>query len=450
MKSLIILSLLFMYGLSFAQIQWQESGIPVRQGENIEWSGTSLSTTDGNLVCIWSDTRNGTRGIFAQKISPDGVFLWEDEGIEVNDGEYIQDFPVAIATENNDVIIVWWNLTDWNMLEIRAQKIDAIGSLQWDSEGLLLFSNEYILPNIHIINDDSDGALIFWNTNSTELLGLHILNNGSIAPGWNINGNQIITQYLYYLDIIADGYGGAVIAYRTGNYPDYDLDMQRVDGSGILLWGDNGTSLCNEDNNQDRVTISTNNDGIYYFFWRDYRNNPFYDIYMQKVDQDGNKFWPEDLLLQENIYANQIKSVMGNDGYPIICWRSSEHIYAQKIDSNGNILWEPNGLPICLYEDCSYFDLQPDNYNGCWITWERCIYPNTDIYIQHVNNSGTIMLEENGMSVCSADYKRVWPVINTLNNDEIFISWEDWRTGSASLYSQIVNFDGIIQLPENG
>ena len=243
MKYLIISLLLVIYSLSFAQIQWQENGIPVRQGENIDWNGTSVSLADGNLVCIWTDTRNGDRGIFAQKMSPDGELLWVDQGIEVNDAVSIQDFPVAIATENNDIIIAWWNLIDWNMLELRAQKIDAIGNLQWDSEGLLLFSNESILHDIHIINDDSNGALIFWNTNSTELLGLHILNDGSIAPGWNVNGNQIITQYHYYLDIIADGYGGAVLAYRTGSYPDYDLDMQRVDGLGNLLWGDNGISL---------------------------------------------------------------------------------------------------------------------------------------------------------------------------------------------------------------
>jgi hypothetical protein len=445
MKSLIISLLLLIYSLSFAQIQWQENGVPVRQGENIVWSGTSVSLADGNLVCIWSDTRNGDRGIYAQKMSPDGELLWADEGIEVNDAVSIQDFPVAITTENNDVIIAWWNLIDWNMLELRAQKIDAIGNLQWDGEGLLLFSNESILHDIHIINDDSDGVLIFWNTNGPELLGLHILNDGSIAPGWNINGNQIITQYHNYLDIIADGYGGAVLSWTNSN----DLYMQRVDGSGILLWGDNGTSLCNEDDIQDRVTISTNNDGIYYFFWRDYRNSSV-NIYMQKVDQDGNKLWLDDLLLQGSIYANQIKSVMGNEGYPIICWSSNGHIYAQKIDSNGNILWELNGLPICLDEYCSYFDLQSDNYNGCWITWDRWFYPNANIYIQHVNGSGTILLEENGMSICSADYTRGCPVINTSNNDEIFISWEDWRTGSASLYSQIINFDGIIQLPENG
>ena len=171
---------------------------------------------------------------------------------------------------------------------------------------------------------------------------------------------------------------------------------------------------------------------------------------MQKVDQTGNKLWIDDLLLQGSIYPGKIKSVMGNDGYPIVCWSSNEHIYSQKIDGYGNILWEPNGLPICLDESCYSFDLQPDNFSGCWITWDRYSYPNAYIYIQHINSNGTILLEENGMCICSTYCPSGWPVINNSNNDEIYISWEDWRTGSASLYSQIINFDGIIQLPENG
>ncbi|MCK4311966.1 MAG: hypothetical protein KAW88_04450, partial [Candidatus Cloacimonetes bacterium] len=162
MKFLFISLLLFIYGLSFAQIQWQNNGIPVRHGENIKWSGTTVTCDDGNLVCIWSDTRNGDSGIFAQKMSLDGVLFWGDEGIEINDAEKVQDSPVATSVDNNFVIVAWKNFQDWDNMEVRAQKIDANGDLVWDIEGILLGFYNDIEAKIYIVNDGADGALIFW------------------------------------------------------------------------------------------------------------------------------------------------------------------------------------------------------------------------------------------------------------------------------------------------
>ncbi len=455
MKYFIISLVIIMHSLIFAQIQWQENGVPVRQGENIKWNGTTVTSDDGNQVCIWSDTRNGGSGIFAQKMNPEGVLFWGDEGIEVNDTENVQDFPVATTVDNNYVIVAWKNFQDWDNMEVRAQKIDADGNLLWDGEGILLgFYYEYeIEAKIYIVNDGTDGALIFWESGSfpsSSLYGIHILGDGSIAQGWEINGNLIVPSFhSSLLDIIADGYGGAVLSW-IDNY--YDLYMQRVDGSGNLLWGTNGTILC--DDPHWYVTISTDNNGIYYFFWIDLRNYPQRSIYMQKVDQDGNILWAEDELIHQNSSLGRIKSVIGNDGYPIICWEKEANyhieLHAQKIDNNGNILWDSTGLPICINERCWNVNLIADNYEGCWITWKMGDVPNNEIYIQHVNSTGAILLEENGMLICSANNYLWLPKINNTIDDKIFISWGDNRGGSTGIYLQILNDDGQIQLAENG
>ena len=131
MKYFIISLLIIIPSLIFAQIQWQENGIPVRHGENIDWPGISVSTTDGNLVCVWSDTRNGDRGIFAQKMNSDGVHLWGEEGIEVNDAEKIQDYPYAVSVENNAVIVAWRDYRYENAGDIFVQKGDKKCALDY-------------------------------------------------------------------------------------------------------------------------------------------------------------------------------------------------------------------------------------------------------------------------------------------------------------------------------
>jgi len=47
-----------------AQYDWRDNGLPVRQGVHIEWQRSADSGADGNLIFVWSDTRNGGRDVF--------------------------------------------------------------------------------------------------------------------------------------------------------------------------------------------------------------------------------------------------------------------------------------------------------------------------------------------------------------------------------------------------
>ena len=48
---------------------WQENGIPIRQGVHIEWQRTLCPGESGSMIFVWSDTRYGSRNVFAQKRS---------------------------------------------------------------------------------------------------------------------------------------------------------------------------------------------------------------------------------------------------------------------------------------------------------------------------------------------------------------------------------------------
>ena len=69
----------------FSQFNWQDGGLPLRQGVHIEWQRTGVITSDGAMIMAWSDTRNSIRDIYAQKIDSDGSFLWDDGGTVVVD-----------------------------------------------------------------------------------------------------------------------------------------------------------------------------------------------------------------------------------------------------------------------------------------------------------------------------------------------------------------------------
>ena len=67
----------------FAQFDWQENGVPVRQGAHIEWQRTGDVVNNGEMIFVWSDTRTGGRDIYAQKVDLNGNSLWHTEGTVV-------------------------------------------------------------------------------------------------------------------------------------------------------------------------------------------------------------------------------------------------------------------------------------------------------------------------------------------------------------------------------
>ena len=62
----------FLIKVTFAQFDWIDDGVPVRQGVHIEWQRTGDISPDGEMIFAWSDTRNGFREVFAQKVPVKG------------------------------------------------------------------------------------------------------------------------------------------------------------------------------------------------------------------------------------------------------------------------------------------------------------------------------------------------------------------------------------------
>ena len=93
--------------LIFSQFNWQENGLPFRQGEHIEWQRTGSIAGDGSLIISWSDTRNGIRDLYAQKIDNDGNYLWGVGGAIVSDYDGRQEDPLLVSDGSGGAYIIW-------------------------------------------------------------------------------------------------------------------------------------------------------------------------------------------------------------------------------------------------------------------------------------------------------------------------------------------------------
>ena len=467
-KIYLILLLLTAVALS-AQMQWTEE-VPIRQGENIEWYRSS-APVDGNcVVYTWSDTRNGDRDVWAQKMDSNGNDLWNIGGVLVNGEINRQEDPVVIHTGNGEVIIAWIDFRNEDAGDVYVQKLDTNGNLQWDTAGIPLCLADDIQITLNIIHDENSGAFIIWlddrnNNGGSDIYGTHILSDGSIAAGWVTNGNTIIAeganqnQHTFW----EDGSGGGILAWHDKrNANDENIYIQRIASDGSLLWNTTGVLLCNDPGIQETPKMAPDGTGSFIFSWRDKRDDLFGDIYAQRVDINGNLLWASEIEVytgdgvQENPRITEASDtgaiVVWEDGRNEIAQQKKD-IYTQKISTGGTLLWGADGIPVAV---AIYDQLNPrligDNSGGAWIIWEDGRiedHPWGDIYVQHLNSSGTALLAVNGNEVCNAEGYQFSPIVKVTDN-HVFCAWGDNRDGSTGLYIQLLDFSGNIQLEPNG
>ncbi|MEC7927267.1 MAG: hypothetical protein VX767_03445, partial [Candidatus Neomarinimicrobiota bacterium] len=130
----------FLLTVTFAQFDWIDDGVPVRQGVHIEWQRTGDISPDGEMIFAWSDTRNGIRDVFAQKVNAAGEKLWGTEGIAVVTADGRQEDPILIADNEGGAFIIWADYKNEPDTEgdVYGQHILSDGSLVWGGTGIAL------------------------------------------------------------------------------------------------------------------------------------------------------------------------------------------------------------------------------------------------------------------------------------------------------------------------
>jgi FlgD Ig-like domain len=463
----VIILLCLLPVLLFSQAAWDESGVAVRQGEYIDWERKAVSF-DNEIVYVWTDCRRGDRDVWAQKIDDQGNKLW-DEDVLVCGETFIQKDIVITFAGDDAIIIAWFDKRYDYEGDIFAQKLDLNGEILWNPAGIPICVNDEPQKNLNIATDGNGGAFVIWddsrNAGGTDIYGIHILEDGETAPGWETNGNAVNSEPgdQEHHSICSDGSGGAIVVWHDErNTDNHNIYMQRILSGGSLAWDEAGLVLCDAPSSQDNPQITIGSDLIFTIVWRDKRNDFFGDIYLQKIFPDGQILLPEDLCVSDAYGAQRNPNLVSiNNDETVVVWEDGRNessndyydIYAQKIGVAGNSLWEANGVSVVMANhDQTIPSLLSDNNGGCWIVWEDGRienHPFGDIYLQHLDTNGISLLNVNGLLVCDASNRQFYPIL-TLCNNNIVLIWQDQRNGSDDIFSQTIDQNGNVMLLSNG
>lgn len=168
--------------------------------------------------------------------------------------------------------------------------------------------------------------------------------------------------------------------------------------------------------------------------WEDYRTGKDWDVYAQRVDDSNNPLWEpngQPISLANN---NQRRlRMVGYDTHAVVVWndrrgRSSWDIYAQAINFDGQVLWEKDGIPICVNTaDQSTQAIVGDGEGGAVVVWEdeRRSAEFQDLYIQRVNSLGELMWEQDGIPVFPSESLQSEPILITDNMGGFYVVWWD-------------------------
>lgn len=120
--------------LAFAQFQWQQDGVAIRQGAHLGWSGAVVATGNDVSLFYYDCLRDGTRDVMGTRIAPNGEHLWGDNGRLVSGNISEQRAPIVAAYADGSVTTVWEDYAPGRFRDLLAQRYDADGNAMWSPE----------------------------------------------------------------------------------------------------------------------------------------------------------------------------------------------------------------------------------------------------------------------------------------------------------------------------
>jgi predicted lipoprotein with Yx(FWY)xxD motif len=387
--------------------KWREDGTALCTAEGEQYDQKAVSDGGGGAIVAWLDRRSGAYQIYAQRVDVLGVVQWEKNGVPLcprskDLGEF------TIAPDGTGGAIVTWYDPAGKYPRILAQRVDASGAVPWGSHGEEVYGPVDTRQRPTIASDGAGGAIVTWYVE--DGMDFFILAQRLDASGvtrWASGGVTLCTNAGVEGDpvIAPDGVGGAIVAWQDAGHGDgsRDIRAQRVDAWGTLQWAGDGVPLCMAAGDQSSPTIMSDGTGGAVVAWEDARVAKHADI------------------------------------------------YAQQVDASGEVLWAANGVSVSVSTHRkSQPVISPDGAGGAIFAWTEEQKRYEDIYAQRMDASGAIQWGGEGLTVCASKGDQGSPTIVSDGEGGAIIAWHDDRRFSRDIYAQRVDASGEFQWTLDG
>jgi len=259
--------------------------------------------------------------------------------------------------------------------------------------------------------------------------------------------------------------GSVIYVWSDTRRGDRDVYAQKISEEGELLWGEvsgdpefpvmrEGILVNGAINRQEDPVIIGTGDNSVIIAWVDFRFEDTGDIYAQKLNADGELVWEQDGVPLCLATDEQISLNIANDtaGGAYIIWLDSRgtggvDIYGTHILANGDIAegWDADGNAIINAAGAqNQHTFWEDGDGGAIIVWHDTRVPTDEnIYMQRLSSDGTLLWDTDGSILCGEEGTQITPKITPLTDGDFIVSWRDERNDfNGDIYARKIDIDG--------
>ena len=270
---------------------------------------------DGNAIVSVNDFRyNDGPGEYENhsvyKISPEGDFLWGEDGITL-EGEAVHDLVAAMnicQLSDGSYVFAWMHNRDngdYNMMTIEMQRISPDGEMLWNAEDVRLYDEKisYLYPYV-VDGGNNQVILLYAKGSGQELLARKLDFDGT--PVWSkdtrvYNAGFGSIPIWTILDVHPSGDGGLIVSWNDDRYytnvesvymayvkPNGELGFTSENGQILGLMGWRSLhARCQYDKASD----------AFYAIWEECSSGQSWNrLVAQKISKEGELLWGEEAL----------------------------------------------------------------------------------------------------------------------------------------------------------
>jgi len=391
------------------QIMWAQNGLLISDHRQDTWLTDYSLTVDleDYAVVVFNDIRSGADwDIYAYRISPDGDFIWGDDGLTLSDNDGFEPFPQVAVTSSGNIAFAW---QDEDVIHLR--KVTPAGIDCWTPSTITL-TGDFGLSVPRLTAGDNDAVILQvlaqLGPNYYDPKHIYAHKFDSLGtPLWGDYGTPVSTAggiaIFMFPNITSDGHGGAYSFWYDTRNMVHHAYVQHVLSDGTIDWTVNGVRVREDDSQlqmNPTLTYLPATGDVLMFYLATGTNQSANGLQGQKINENGERQWTDDgivLVPLADLTIWGIHAFTYEDGAIVTYFETprgdvvNSYVKAIRVDGDGNQVWETSPGIMCTHlSEKLHLDASVNSYGQVIDVWEDKRNDSyADIYLQNINPDGT-------------------------------------------------------------
>lgn len=393
--------------------QWPHNGILVsgHPQDTALFGWDMIVDSADNAVIVFSDIRDGgDLDTFAYKVGPTGQMLWGADGVQLSINNGFDPAPRVAEAANGDFVFVWQRDPSLGDADIRMQRLTAAGTPLLAVGGLAVVASAGEDPGfVQIVPAENGNVILTWLRNIRSLSSPRHIRARKFSPTGSplwAGSVEVFGAFSipigYFPSMLADGAGGAVIAWHRSDGSLYNSFVQHLDSSGAELFPHDGIAVSTTPGmyHIGPALAYDKTSGESFIFWNEENSlQSQWGIYGQKFSPTGVRAWGDGgvaLMPVNTVYKSIPRTVPYAGGAMVFLLDQTggfgtDRLLGMRVDGQGNQVW-PGGQVVIssLPSSKARYPVTMASSGVATLVWEDDRRGTVDVFGQNVGPSGVL------------------------------------------------------------